>query len=326
MIERLMQKLMSGTIFTLAAVVIALSVHGGNDRAVAAAANDPVIAAAGDIACDGTSGASQSAGDKDDYSVNGCQQARTAAELRAKNYTAILPLGDEQYPDGSPTQFASSYAKTWGASQAPVHPVPGNHEYHTTGAAGYFSFFQSAAGDPAKGYYSWDLPGWHFIAINANCSAVGGCNTGSPEDQWLKADLASHHAACTLAYWHQPRFSSAHHHSDATYQPFWDDLYAAKADVVLNGHDHDYERFASQTPTGAPDPTGGIREFVVGTGGKSHYEFTAIEPNSEVRNNTTFGIIELTLHPHGYDWHFLPAPGTGTFTDRGSASCHGRAS
>ncbi len=309
----------------IVAATLAISSLPHSGRAVAAMRDDPVIAAAGDVACDQTAGASQTAGDKDDYSMNGCQQGSTAKLLGFKKFAAILPLGDEQYPDGSSAEFASSYAKTWGSAAVAVHPVPGNHEYHTPMAAGYYGYFKAAAGDAAKGYYSWDLAGWHFIAINANCAAVGGCNAGSSEEQWLKADLASHPAACTLAYWHQPRFSSAHHHSDATYQPFWEDLYAAKSDVVLNGHDHDYERFAPQTATGAADATGGIREFVVGTGGKSHYVFTTIEPNSEVRNNTTFGIIELTLHAHGYDWSFVPAPGTGTFTDSGSGACHGRA-
>lgn len=292
--------------------------------ATAATPGEPVIAAAGDIACDETAGASQTAGDKDDYSADGCQQGSTAKLLRAKTYAAILPLGDEQYPDGTLAEFESSYAKTWGLAASPVDPVPGNHEYHTPMGAGYYGYYHAAAGDPAKGYYSWDTAGWHFVAINANCSAIGGCNAGSPEEQWLKADLASHPAACTLAYWHQPRFSSAHHHSDAMYQPFWVDLFAAGADVVLNGHDHDYERFGPQTPIGAPDGAKGIREFVVGTGGKSHYQFTAVEPNSEVRNNTTFGLIELTLHPHGYNWQFVPAPGTGSFTDTGTGTCHGR--
>lgn len=310
---------------TAAMGAFALPIGGFAARAAAPVTEDRTIAAAGDIACDESPGSSHTTADKDDVSTDGCQQNRTAALLGSKKYSAILPLGDEQYPDGSPAQFASSYAKSWGAVEAPVHPVPGNHEYHTPGAAGYYGFYKTAAGDPAKGYYSWDLPGWHFVAINANCVAVGGCNKGSPEEVWLEADLTAHPAACTLAYWHQPRFSSAHHHSDSTYQPFWEDLYAAKADVVLNGHDHDYERFALQTPTGTSDPAFGVREFVVGTGGKSHYAFTTTEPNSEVRNNTSYGILEMTLHPHAYDWNFLSTSReTGAFADHGSTACHGR--
>lgn len=292
-------------------------------RAANAAAPDRLIAAAGDIACDVASDAPAAAGDKDDYSPDGCQQAGTAQLLKAKRYDAILPLGDEQYPDGTPAEFANSYAKTWGTATAMARPVPGNHEYHTAHAAGYFGYYKSAAGDPAKGYYSWDLGPWHFVALNANCNAAGGCGRGSTQERWLKADLAAHPAACTLAYWHQPRFSSAHHHSDTTYIPFWEDLYAAGVDVVLNGHDHDYERFAPQSPTGIADRNG-AREFVVGTGGKSHYQFGTIEPNSEVRNNTTFGILELTLHAQAFDWRFVPAPRTGAFTDSGSAACHPR--
>jgi hypothetical protein len=248
----------------------------------------------------------------------------TAAILRSAKLAAILPLGDEQYNSGTAAQFASSYAKTWGSVPVPEHPVPGNHEYLTADAAGYFGNFGAAAHDPAKGYYSYDIGDWHFVAINANCGHVGGCEAGSPEELWLKADLAAHPARCTLAYWHQPRFSSGPHHSDATYRPFWDDLYAAGADIVLGGHDHDYERFAPQTPTGAGDAAHGITEFVVGTGGKSHYTFTRTEPNSVVRNDSSFGVLELTLHHGAYDYRFVRA--TGNLDDAGSGRCHGSTS
>jgi len=287
---------------------------------------DPVIAAAGDIACDETSPvattATKQVGKETDDDGPGCKEAATARLLTSESFAAVLPLGDEQYPDGTVAAFMGAYDKTWGAENRVVRPVPGNHEYHTSQAAGYYGYFKSAAGDPSKGYYSWDLSTWHFIAINANCGAIGGCTAGSPEEVWLKADLAAHPASCTLAYWHQPRFSSGHHHSDPAYQSFWEDLYAAHVDVVLNGHDHDYERFAPQTPSGRPDADHGIREFVVGTGGKSHYVFTATEPNSEVRNNTTFGILKMRLHAHSYDWNFVPA--NGTFSDSGNGTCRGR--
>ncbi|MGH7757022.1 MAG: metallophosphoesterase family protein, partial [Vulcanimicrobiaceae bacterium] len=177
-------------------------------EAIGPAVGDPVIAAAGDIACNESPGANQRAGDADDYSPDGCQMTRTAAVFKARRLAAILPLGDEQYPNGSAGAFESSYAKTWGTDRAPVHPVPGNHEYGTPHAAGYYGYFKAAAGDPAKGYYSWSLGSWHFIAINANCGEVGSCRAGSAEERWLKADLAAHPAACTVAYWHQPRFSS----------------------------------------------------------------------------------------------------------------------
>ena len=151
---------------------------------------------------------------------------------------------------------------------------------------------------------------------------MGGCNAGNPQEQWLKADLAAHPAQCTLAYWHRPRFSSGEHGNQTYMSTIWQDLYNAGADVVLNGHDHDYERFAPQNPSGGADSTNGIREFVVGTGGKNHYAFSStIQPNSQVRNMDTYGVLKLTLHPSGYDWQFVPQAGK-SFTDSGSGTCH----
>jgi hypothetical protein len=195
----------------------------------------------------------------------------------------------------------------------------GNHEYHTAGASGYFSYFGAAAGDPTKGYYSYDIGTWHIIALNSNCSRVGGCGVGSPQEQWLKADLAAHPNMCTLAYWHHPRFSSGDHGSNTSYDAFWKAIYAAGVEIVLNGHDHSYERFAPQNPSGAADPNG-IQEFVVGTGGKNHYAFGTIKANSVVRNSDTYGVLKLTLHPTSYDWQFVPEAGK-TFTDTGTRNC-----
>ncbi len=234
----------------------------------------------------------------------------------------IATLGDNAYETGSPSDYANCYAPTWGRLLSRTHPAPGNHEYLTPGASGYFSYFGAAAGAPDSGYYSYELGAWHIVVINSNCSAVRGCQTGSRQEAWLRADLAAHRASCTLAYWHHPRFSSGEHGDTVAMQPIWQDLYDAGADVVLNGHDHDYERFAPETPTGAADPARGIREFVVGTGGKNHYPITrAPEPNSEVRNWDTFGILKLTLHARSYDWQFIPEAGK-TFTDSGSGRCH----
>jgi acid phosphatase type 7 len=316
-----MRAAMKTVLTLLTIVVVATSPNVIRLRAIAAS-TDPVIGAAGDIACDESHTADNGPSDGDDYSPDGCQQRATASLLKAAHVAAILPLGDEQYDRGSLVAFRSSFAKTWGAAGEPIHPVPGNHEYLTPNASGYFTYFGATAGEPSKGYYSWDLGSWHFIAINGNCWAVGGCGAGSPQERWLKADLASHHAACILSYWHQPRFSSGLHHSDVTYEPLWNDLYAAHADIVLNGHDHDYERFAPQTPTGEPSASRGIREFVVGTGGKSHYPFRETASNSVVRNNRSYGILELTLHAASYDWKFVHA--TGTFTDAGSGTCHAK--
>ena len=173
----------------------------------------------------------------------------------------------------------------------------------------------------ATGYYSYDVGAWHIVALNSNCAAVGGCQTGSRQERWLRDDLAAHRAACTLAYWHHPRFSSGEHGNQPAYDAFWRDLYASGAEIVLNGHDHDYERFAPQDPSAVADPARGVREFVVGTGGKNHYGITGVVANSEMRNATTFGVLHLTLQRAGYQWKFLPEPGK-SFTDSGTGSCH----
>ena len=214
--------------------------------------------------------------------------------------------------------------------KAITRPAPGNHEYQTGGgtncdtsgnAAGYYGYFGPAAGDPAKGYYSYDLGDWHLVALNSECGKAQGCGAGSPQEQWLRADLAAHEHACTLAYWHRPLFSSGEHRGFADVRPLWQALYDAGADVVLSGHDHDYERFAPQTAAGAADAARGIRLFVVGTGGRHLRAFGATAANSQVRDSTSFGVLRLTLRPTSYDWQFVPAAGS-AFTDSGSTACH----
>jgi hypothetical protein len=280
--------------------------------------SDPVIAAAGDIACDPTS----SNYNQGNGTADRCQMKATSDLLVNANLTAVLPLGDNQYESGSLEAFQKSYDPTWGRVKSITRPVVGNHEYSTSGAYGYFRYFgATAAGDRSKGYYSYDLGNWHIIALNSNCSQIGGCEENSPQQKWLKADLANHRNTCTLAYWHHPRFSSAMHGNNSDYDMFWKDLYNAGVEVVLNGHDHDYERFAPQTPNAQADPTRGIRQFVVGTGGKSHYGFGKPEPNSEVRNADTYGVLMLSLHPNSYSWQFVPEAGK-SFTDSGSDECH----
>ena len=203
------------------------------------------------------------------------------------------------------------------------HPAIGNHEYLTSGAAGYFDYFNSV-GDPtgstSKGYYSFNLGTWHIIELNSNCSIVA-CVSGSPQEKWLRNDLSKNPAKCTLAFWHHPRFSSGMAGNNSNMGSLYTDLYRANADVLLTGHDHLYERFAPQSPSAAADPSKGIREFVVGTGGKSLVDWGTIQPNSQVRNNSTFGVLRLTLHPSGYDWSFAPIASQ-SFTDSGSTSCH----
>lgn len=283
------------------------------------AITDPVIAAAGDIAC-GSSSA--------DIGMP-CKQAATAAVIATINPSLVLPLGDNQYEAGSLSDFQTFYQPTWGKFKAISRPIVGNHEYGTTGAKGYFDYFNGVnvqagpAGDRAKGYYSYDTGNWHMIALNGECDKVGGCQSGSAQEQWLQQDLAAHPSACTLAYWHEPRFSSGFAEATAfNFVDFWQDLYAAHADIVLNGHAHYYERYAPSDPQGNIDRVNGIREFIVGTGGRDFNGLVAALPNSEIRNNTTFGVLKLTLHAQSYDWQFVPISGQ-SFTDAGTTQCHG---
>lgn len=243
----------------------------------------------------------------------------TAKLLEQISGTVMVP-GDLAYPDGSKENF-ECYDKTWGRVKSRTRPAPGNHEFHASGATPYFDYFGPAAGDSKDGFYSYDLGPWHIVVLNSECIEIGGCDAGSREEKWLRADLVAHPGACTLAYWHKPLFSSGGAHgNDPEIKPFWQALYDARATVVVNGHDHDYERFAPQTPDGIPDPGRGIREFVVGTGGKNHRPFGAIQSNSEMRNADSFGVLKLTLHAKEYDWQFIPETGK-SFTDSGSGSC-----
>jgi hypothetical protein len=275
--------------------------------------------AAGDIACDPSDASTASA----------CQQLATSNELTGS--MAVLTLGDTAYDAATTFQLTQSYDPTWGRHKANTYPAVGNHDYLTSGASGYYSYFGSAASPQdagctasCKGYYSYNLGAWHLIALNSECSQVGGCQAGSSQEQWLKADLAAHPNTCTLAYWHRPLFTSGWSLGDSDVSDLWNDLYNAHADLVLNGHDHDYERFAPQDPSGAADPTGGITEIIAGTGGASHGGFNTTAHNSVVKNGTTFGVLQLTLHPTRFDWQFVPdtQSGNGTFTDAGSQACH----
>jgi 3',5'-cyclic AMP phosphodiesterase CpdA len=280
-------------------------------------AASPVIAAAGDIACDPASRNFH----RGRGAATACHMGATARLLRTLHPKVVLTLGDNQYENGTLAKFHRSYDRSWGRLKGRTRPAPGNHDYRTAGAAGYFHYFGARAGRRSRGYYSFNLGGWHLLALNSECAQVGGCAKGSRQEHWLRADLAAHPARCTLAYWHKPRFSSGMHGNNATYTAFWQALYKAGAEVVLVGHDHDYERFAPQTPSGRADRARGIRQFVVGTGGKTHYGFRTMRANSQVRNSDTFGVLRLALHPAGYDWRFVPEPGK-TFTDRGHGTCH----
>jgi hypothetical protein len=267
------------------------------------ASADPSLIAAGDIArCD-------SSGDE------------ATGQLLDGLPGTVAAVGDLAYDFGSTSEFLDCYDPSWGRQRARTRPAVGDHEYETANAAPYFAYFGAAAGDPSKGYYSYDLGSWHIVVLNTNCAGVGGCGSGSLQEQWLRDDLTLHPATCTLAYFHAPRFSSGENGSSTDSQQFWQDLYDARADVVLSGDDHDYERFAPQAPDGTLDTARGIREFVVGTGGAARQWFMTDEPNSEVRDSATHGVLSLTLHAGSFDWRFVPEAGA-TFTDSGSQSCH----
>jgi len=268
-----------------------------------------VVAASGSVVFVG-------AGDIADCSGSGDE---ATAALLDNIAGTVFTAGDNVYPDGADAQFAQCYDPTWGRHKARTRPTPGNHDYHTSGASGYYGYFGSLAGPSGQGYYSYDIGAWHIISLNSNASM----SAGSAQETWLRQDLAASTKQCTIAYWHHPRFSSGTQHgSMSSAQPVWQALYDAGADIVISGHEHNYERFAPQTPTGTADPTRGIREFVVGTGGESHYNDQGTPlPNSELFNGTTFGVLKLTLSAGSYTWQFIPVSG-GTFTDSGSGSCH----
>jgi len=267
-------------------------------RPALAQGSDPVFVGAGDI--------------------SNCSHNNDEATAKLLDGIAgtVFTLGDNVYPDGAPAEFTNCYGPTWGRHKDRTRPAPGNHDYHTAGASGYYNYFGASAGDPSKGYYSYNLGAWHIISLNSEV----GYAAGSAQEQWLRADLAANKSMCTLAYWHHPRFSSGNHGNSTRSQAFWQALYDYGADVVLSGHDHTYERFGLQNPSAQADSTRGIREFVVGTGGAGLYPFPTIQPNSQVRNNTTFGVLKLTLHATSYDWQFVPIAGQ-TFTDSGTSNC-----
>lgn len=277
---------------------------------------DPRIVAAGDVACDPTS----SGFNNGNGTATQCQQRATSDLLVNNSYAAVLTLGDSQYDAGAYSAFLGSYDGSWGRVKSITKPAPGNHEYGTPGAAGYYKYFAGAAGDPQKGYYSYDIGTWHMVALNSNCGVVS-CAKGSAQETWLRADLAAHPVACTVVYWHHPLYSSGEHGDNPGMAALYQAAYDGGVDVALAGHDHDYERFAPQNAAGQVDMARGVREFVGGTGGKNHYTIRSPRPNSEVRNDNTFGVLELTLHPGSYDWKFRPIAG-GTFTDSGTQRCH----
>lgn len=296
-----------------AVLVIAAAAGIGGVTATAATSVDPVIYAAGDIACEPGSATTSTQ----------CHERKTSDIIVNGGASKALALGDLQYNSASLSNLRASYDKTWGRVKSITTPVIGNHE---STANGYFDYFYGSGvnngpfGQRGKGYYSYNLGAWHVIGLNSNCSRVP-CSAGSAQEQWLRSDLASNPRLCTLAFWHHPRFSSGHDGDGTFMQPIWKDLADAKADVVLVGHSHNYERFAPMDGGGKLNRTNGVREFVVGTGGAFPTGISSAKPNSEVRQNTTFGVLKMTLGPTSYDWKFIPEAGK-TFTDSGSNACH----
>lgn len=231
----------------------------------------------------------------------------------------VLTLGDNQYPNGDLADFQAYYAPSWGRFRAAIRPVPGNHDYRTANAEGYVRYFGQAARPEGESFYSFDVGSWHLIALDSNVER----GPQSAQERWLKQDLAATRQRCILAYWHHPRFSSGRKHgSDPSQATLWTDLYQAGADIVLNGHEHNYERFGPQNPMGIADPRGGIREFVVGTGGGGLYaDFGQPLANSEFRDARSFGVLRLTLSDGSYTWQFVRTDGV--VLDAGpSQRCH----
>lgn len=286
---------------------------------------DPVLVGAGDIASCGTAGPSGS----------GAEQTAQLLDdiVLGDSDVSVFTAGDGAYNEGTLAQYQDCYDPTWGRHFDWTSPSPGNHEYFTPGAEGYYTYFGARAGDPSEGYYSYDIPNgdgigsWHVVALNSNCAQIGGCGVGSPQNIWLREDLVASTALCTVAYLHHPPHSSGEHGSELNTQPLMDVLWEFGAEILVAGHDHNYERFTPQKANGVPDLANGVRLIVAGTGGRGLRAFRTPIANSEARFNSLYGVLKLTLHSSSYDWEFVPVDITDPepvelFSDAGSASCH----
>jgi len=262
--------------------------------------------------------------------IAGCSSlegAAATAKLIEKIPGTVFAAGDLAYERGTPEEFSKCYGTTWGRFKDRTRPIPGNHEYNSAKGLAYFAYWGERAGPRGKGFYSYDLGNWHVVALNTNCDApgVGGCGAGSEQERWLREDLAAHPKSCIVAYGHHALYSSGllkKHAVHPELRDLWRDLYEAHADLMLAGHEHSYERFAPQDPDGNADLESGIREIVVGTGGRSHSPLGPPVPNSEARNADTFGVLKVTLSPEKYSWEFIPVNGENGFHDAGEGTCH----
>ena len=263
---------------------------------------DAVLVGAGDIAICGSPGTEET--------------ARLLDGIAGTVFTA----GDNSNEVGSTLNYSQCFDPAWGRHKDRIYPAVGNHDYLTSTGAPYFNYFGERAGDPDKGYYSYDIGSWHIVVLNSVCEYEGGCGANSPQMEWLRADLAANPSECTLAIWHYPLFTSAARGGNAVVRPFWDALYEAGADVIINGHDHHYERFAQMDPNGKLDEKRGIRQFIIGTGGAGVRAIGSFADNSEYRILYTYGVLKLTLKQGSYLWEFVPQAGMGA-SDSGSGIC-----
>ncbi len=255
-----------------------------------------------------------------DIAVCGSDDDEATADLLEDLPGWIFTTGDNAYDDGTPSEFERCFGGSWGRHRDRIFPTLGNHDVETERAAGYFGYFGARAGDPRAGWYALTLGSWRVLVLNSHCELIGGCGADSPQGRWLAGELEAHPAACTVAFWHHPLYSTGDHGPIEAARPLWEILHPAGVDVVVNGHDHDYERFAPLDAAGSPDPERGIRQFVVGTGGAHLRGFPYQDPNSEVRA-AAHGVLRLDLHDGGYGWRFVPIE-DGGFTDEGSGQCH----
>ena len=266
--------------------------------AASVGSRETTLAAAGDIVCDPTTSPTATT----------CQYAATAALVASAHVDRVLALGDLQYTNGALASFQSAYDPVWGVFKGSTLPVPGNHEYVTSGAAGYYDYWGAQAGDRTQGWYATRMGSWLILSLNSNCASIGGCGRTSPQGLWLESQLQSSTATCQLAYWHHPRFSSGQHGDSAEVQPLWEILQEHQAELVLAGHDHDFERFEPMLADGTLS-SAGIPSYVIGTGGVELRDFAAVRAGSAVRIKK-FGIGVIDLYTNGWSAEFRATDGT----------------